>query len=108
MIIICIMEIWGMHLLKTHSQLILLNCPMCVCSWKGSESEDDEYHSKKKKHSASKSPSEHSSSGESGQWRLGSISMSCTTQYWINHDRLTAVSQWSSDLDLYREKLQEI
>uniref|UniRef100_A0AAR2L7E3 Pre-mRNA-processing factor 40 homolog A n=1 Tax=Pygocentrus nattereri TaxID=42514 RepID=A0AAR2L7E3_PYGNA len=31
----------------------------------GSESEDDEYHSKKKKRSTSKSPSEHSSSGES-------------------------------------------
>ncbi|XP_059355440.1 pre-mRNA-processing factor 40 homolog A-like [Carassius carassius] len=38
---------------------------LCVCSLKGSESEDDEYHSKKKKRSASKSPSEHSSSGES-------------------------------------------
>lgn len=70
---------------------ILLNCVLCVCSRKGSESEDDEYHSKKKKRSASKSPSEHSSSGESGQCRLGSISVSCTTrQYWIHHDCLTA------------------
>lgn len=35
--------------------------------WQGSESEDEEYH-KKKKRSQSKSPSERSSSGESGEW----------------------------------------
>lgn len=71
---------------------ILLTCVLCVCSRKGSESEDDEYHSKKKKRSTSKSPSEHSSSGESGQFCFGSISVSCTAhQYCIHHDRLTAV-----------------
>lgn len=39
--------------------------PSCLLL-QGSESEEDEYHSKKKKRSTSKSPSEHSSSGESG------------------------------------------
>uniref|UniRef100_A0A8C1T5M9 Pre-mRNA-processing factor 40 homolog A n=1 Tax=Cyprinus carpio TaxID=7962 RepID=A0A8C1T5M9_CYPCA len=53
-----------MHVLEVFSCL-LLNCVLCVCSRKGSESEEDEYHSKKKKRSVSKSPSEHSSSGES-------------------------------------------
>uniref|UniRef100_A0A8C2JVZ2 Pre-mRNA-processing factor 40 homolog A n=1 Tax=Cyprinus carpio TaxID=7962 RepID=A0A8C2JVZ2_CYPCA len=53
-----------MHVLEVFSCL-LLNCVLCVCPRKGSESEEDDYHSKKKKRSASKSPSEHSSSGES-------------------------------------------
>uniref|UniRef100_A0A8C1U068 Pre-mRNA-processing factor 40 homolog A n=1 Tax=Cyprinus carpio TaxID=7962 RepID=A0A8C1U068_CYPCA len=39
----------------------------------GSESEDDEYHTKKKKLSASKSPSEHSSSGESAIWGMSHV-----------------------------------
>uniref|UniRef100_A0A8C1IRI9 PRP40 pre-mRNA processing factor 40 homolog A n=1 Tax=Cyprinus carpio TaxID=7962 RepID=A0A8C1IRI9_CYPCA len=52
-----------MHVLEVSC--LLLNCVLCVCSRKGSESEEDEYHSKKKKRSVSKSPSEHSSSGES-------------------------------------------
>lgn len=38
--------------------------------WQGSESEEEEYH-KKKKRSQSKSPSERSSSGESGEWLSG-------------------------------------
>jgi len=48
----------------------LLNLPIsCYSSsllWQGSESEEEEYH-KKKKRSQSKSPSERSSSGESGE-----------------------------------------
>lgn len=41
------------------------------CRRQGSESEEEEYH-KKKKRSQSKSPSERSSSGESGEWLLRS------------------------------------
>lgn len=52
----------------------------------GSESEDEEYH-KKKKRSQSKSPSERSSSGESGEWlsKLGWFIYRCVEkvqQYW--------------------------
>lgn len=49
--------------LRTHKPLTRA---VSVCRHKGSESEEDEFHSKKKKRSTSKSPSEHSSSGESG------------------------------------------
>lgn len=49
-------------------ELAVAECHQCssLC-WQGSESEEEDYH-KKKKRSQSKSPSERSSSGESGEW----------------------------------------
>uniref|UniRef100_A0A8C1Q8D5 PRP40 pre-mRNA processing factor 40 homolog A n=1 Tax=Cyprinus carpio TaxID=7962 RepID=A0A8C1Q8D5_CYPCA len=60
-----VLECGDLRYTFTQVSCLLLNCVLCVCSRKGSESEEDEYHSKKKKRSVSKSPSEHSSSGES-------------------------------------------
>uniref|UniRef100_A0A8C2JVK7 Pre-mRNA-processing factor 40 homolog A n=1 Tax=Cyprinus carpio TaxID=7962 RepID=A0A8C2JVK7_CYPCA len=60
-----VLECGDLRYTFTQVSCLLLNCVLCVCPRKGSESEEDDYHSKKKKRSASKSPSEHSSSGES-------------------------------------------
>uniref|UniRef100_A0A673CU61 Pre-mRNA-processing factor 40 homolog A n=1 Tax=Sphaeramia orbicularis TaxID=375764 RepID=A0A673CU61_9TELE len=68
---------------RKRSRSRSVSSPRHLCCF-GSESEEEEYH-KKKKRSQSKSPSERSSSGESGEWDLTTTNvwMRCVSEFFF-------------------------